>query len=92
VADRVILALTANPYYALKGVRPGSRVAAAPRRLHLTKPFHIGRNYWYVVPGRLSNGLLKVRAGIVQEVGIIDRKLSRRRAARSRLLTSFTAA
>jgi hypothetical protein len=45
-----------------------------------------------VVPGRFSNGLLKVRGGIVQEVGIIDRQLSRGRVAQSRLLTSFTAA
>src|SRR6201995_3384366 len=92
VTGRVILALTANPYYALNGVRPGSRLAAARQRLHLGKPFHIGSNHWYLGPGRLSNGLLKVRAGIVQEVGIVDRQLSRRRAAQSRLLSSFRAA
>jgi hypothetical protein len=92
VDGRVILALTANPYYALNGVRPGIRLVAARRRVHVGKRFHIGRNYWYVVPGRVSNGLLKVRGGIVQEVGIIDRQLSRDRAAQSRLLTSFTAA
>ncbi|MBV8789307.1 MAG: alpha/beta fold hydrolase [Mycobacterium sp.] len=92
VNGRVILLLTANPYYGLNGVHPGSRLAAARRRLHLGKRLHIGRNDWYVVPGRFSNGLLKVRGGIVQEVGIINRQLSRDRGAQSRLLTSFTAA
>ncbi len=88
---RVVLALTANRHYALDGVRPGARVARVARRLHLEKPFHIGLNYWYVAPGALAAAVLKVRHGIVQEVGIAAKALTRGRAAQWRFLTSFRA-
>lgn len=91
VMSRVILALTANPYYTLGGARPGRRLAAAARRLRVGKPLHLGRDSWYVVPGKTSNGLLKVRAGIIQEVGIVSKRVTRGRAAQLRLLRSFTA-
>lgn len=46
VRNRVVLALTANPYYALERVRPGARLAAVARRLRTGAPFHVGLNYW----------------------------------------------
>jgi hypothetical protein len=91
IAGRAILALTANPYYALEGARPGMRVAAVSRRLGARRPFHIGRNDWYVVAGQASHGVLKVRGGIIQEVGIAGLQPTQGRAAQRRLLTSFTA-
>jgi pimeloyl-ACP methyl ester carboxylesterase len=87
---RIILALTANPYYALRGVRPGMRLAAVARRLHAGKPLHVGRNSWYIIRGRASNGVLKAQKAIIQEVGIVSKQLSRGRAAQRRLLSSFT--
>ena len=87
--DRVVLALTANRHYSLTGVRPGARVKAITHRLHLQKPFHVGFNYWYIVPGPFANGVLKVRHGIVQEVGVAAKPLTAGRAADWRFLTSF---
>jgi hypothetical protein len=89
VAGRVILLLSANTHYALGQARPGGGVT---RRLHLGTPFRIGRNQWYVIHGTASMGVLKVRAGVIQEVGIASLSLTRGRAAQRRLLTSFTAA
>jgi pimeloyl-ACP methyl ester carboxylesterase len=88
---KIILALTANRRYALAGMRPGTRLGATGRRLAAEKPFHIGLNRWYVLPGKRSDGVLKVRSGRIQEVGIASRQLSHGRAAQRRLLASFTA-
>jgi pimeloyl-ACP methyl ester carboxylesterase len=92
VRGRVILALSANPRYALDGIRAGTRFRRVARRHATEQPFHIGLNRWYVVPGGRSDGVLKVRSGRIQEVGIASRQLSRGRAAQRRLLASFTAA
>jgi pimeloyl-ACP methyl ester carboxylesterase len=91
IAGRIILALTANPFYALDGARPGMRVAAVARRLGARRPFHIGSNDWYVIGGKASHGVLKVRGGIIQEVGIASLRPTQGRAAQRRLLNSFTA-
>jgi pimeloyl-ACP methyl ester carboxylesterase len=89
IAGRMVLALTTDPSYALKGAGPGQRLEATARRLHLGKPLRIGRNNWYFVPGKISDGVLKVRAGIVQEVGIANKQLTHGRTAQRRLLQSF---
>jgi hypothetical protein len=67
------------------------RVAAVARRLGARRPFQIGRNDWYVLAGAASRGVLKVRGGIIQEVGIASPQPTQGRAAQRRLLTSFTA-
>ena len=58
---KIILALTGNPAYALRGVRQGTPLAAAARQLKLGKAIHWGLNDWYVVPAAAGNGVLKVR-------------------------------
>ncbi len=89
VRGRVVLALTASRYYALRGVRPGSRLAAVARRLGTGKGLHIGLNWWYLVPDKSSRGVLEVRHGIIKEIGIADKQLTDSRRAEFRFLTSF---
>ncbi|MEA2161413.1 MAG: uncharacterized protein QOD66_3793, partial [Solirubrobacteraceae bacterium] len=85
---RVVLALSANRVYALDGIRPGARLRTA-RRLRLGAPFRIGLNSWYLTPARAVRGVLKVRHGTIEEVGIADGgQVGPRRQAR-RFLTSF---
>jgi hypothetical protein len=87
----IILLLTANPYYAYDGVRPGARLTGAlEKRLRLGTGFAIGANDWYVAVGAKAGGVLKVRGGIVQEVGVGDRRLLGSRPARLRFLRSFS--
>jgi len=88
---RIVIALTANPRYVLDGVRAGMTLAAARRKLSLAQPFRIGQNNWYIVSRRAAAGVLKVRLGKVEEVGITERLLVQTRVDQQRLLSSFGA-
>lgn len=83
---RIVLALTANPYYALHGARPGMRLDTVRAAMRLGRPFHVGVNDWYLVPAAASTGVLEVRDGIIDEVGIADKRLTRDRRAQARFL------
>ncbi len=71
-----MLALTSNPFYTLDSITPGASLAAAIAELHLSAPLQIGLNTWYFVPGPLSDGVLKVRDGVVDEIGIASRAIA----------------
>ena len=90
VQGRVVLALTASPYYALRGARPGTRLATVARRLGTGAGFRIGLNTWYLTPNGPSRGVLKVRHGIIEEIGIADKQLTNNRTAAARFLDSFS--
>jgi hypothetical protein len=89
IRGRVVLALTANPYFALRGVQPRARLAHVARRLRVGRGFRIGLNTWYVAPAGSSRGVLKVRHGVIEEVGIADRALTATRGAARRLLSNL---
>ncbi len=72
---RVALLLTASRHYALGGVRPGVRLRTAAGRLHLRGPFKVRGVSWYSVAGRLSVGVLKIRHGVIEEIGVADKRL-----------------
>lgn len=87
---RVVLALTADRFYALHGIRPGARIAAARRRLRVRSRFTIGRNTWYVLRGGGgAAGILKVRHRRIEEIGIAPRALTGSRSAARRFMASF---
>jgi S-formylglutathione hydrolase FrmB len=90
VKGRVVLALTASRHYALRGVRPGIRLGVISRKLRVGKPFHIGRNYWYLTRGTSATGVLEVRRGIIEEIGLADRSLTSTGRAARRFLASFS--
>jgi hypothetical protein len=88
VAGGIVLLLTANRYYRLGGIAPGAALTAS-LRARFGKPFRIGTNDWYVAVGSPAADVLKVRGGVVQEVGIANGSLMRTRVAQKRLLASF---
>jgi hypothetical protein len=90
VHGRAILVLTANPSYALRGVHPGARLAAVARRLKVGRRFQIGLNSWYLAPAGPSRGVLKVRHGKIEEIGLADKRLTTSRAASRRFLARFS--
>jgi hypothetical protein len=51
---------------------------------------HIGLNLWYFAPNGSSTAVLKMRDGIVEEIGIGDKSLTNSRKAQSNFLKSFT--
>ena len=87
---RVIWVSTTNAFYAVHGVRPGATVAAARTRLRLSRRFHIGRNYWYLAPNGSSVAVLKVSRGVVVEIGIGNRQLTRGHKAQLVFLKSVS--
>ena len=90
LANRVVLILTANRHYALRGVRGGTRFAAASARFRHRSRVRIGRSVWYVVHGRAANAVLQVRHGVIAEVGIANKRLTSSRVRIRRLLASLS--
>jgi hypothetical protein len=88
---RIVIALTANPFYALKGIKPGTALSAAAQKLKFGKPIHVGLNDWYVVPGSPANGVLKVRHGLIYEIGIADKLVTTGRKAQIHFFVTVTA-
>jgi YVTN family beta-propeller protein len=90
ITGRVVLALTANPYYALRGMRAGAQLATTARRLRVGPGFRIGLNQWYLFPNGASRGVLKVRHGVIDEIGIANKQLTDDRHAALTFMTSFS--
>jgi hypothetical protein len=85
----VVWISTANTFYVLAGVRIGDSLTAARKHLRLGKPLRRGANYWYLARHGSSTGVLEVRYGIVVQVGIADKNISRSRRAGRAFLRSF---
>jgi hypothetical protein len=85
----IVLLLTADRRYALRGVRPGARVARVRRKLRLGRAYRIGLNTWYLAPNGRSRGIVKVRHGIIEEVGIADKRLITNQPSTVRFLELF---
>jgi hypothetical protein len=90
VQGQAVLVLTANRHYALRGVRPGARLKEVARRLRVGKGFHVGLNWWYLAPNASSRGVLKVRSGVIEEIGIANPRLTGTRHAALKFLNSFS--
>jgi hypothetical protein len=90
VSGRVVLVLTASYHYGLRGVRVGARVRRVARRLHLGRPFAVGRNRWYLVAFGRGRGVLKVQHGVIEEIGIANRALTQGRRPARRFFSSFS--
>jgi hypothetical protein len=90
LASRVIWASTASAYYTANGIRVGATIGAASKALKLTGPIKIGTNDWYLDPKRSNTIILKVRGGLIQEVGIGDRALTTGAKAQRNFLDSFS--
>ena len=86
---RVIWASSSNPYYDIDGIRAGATLKAAQARLPHGHLLTVGRNDWYLAPAGSVTGVLKVRKGIVQEVGIGDKRLTGSHTADRTFMTSF---
>jgi inactivated superfamily I helicase len=86
---RVVWASTANPFYAIAGIRAGATLSAAQAKLPKGNLFHIGLNDWYLAPVGSVTAIFKVRQGVVQEIGISDKALTRTPKTQRSFLTSF---
>jgi hypothetical protein len=89
LSNRVIWASTSSGFYAIHGIRPGATIAAARAGLKLTGPIVIGLNDWYLAPNGSSTAVLKIRHGIIEEIGIGDKRLTQGHKAQHAFLSSF---
>jgi 6-phosphogluconolactonase (cycloisomerase 2 family) len=89
VQGRVVWASTSNPHFAVDGIRPGATITAAKAKLRTGKPIQIGANAWYLAPAGSATAVLKVRHGLVEEIGIAAKQLTKTRAAERTLMGSF---
>ena len=87
---RVVWVSTANRVYSVHGVRPGARLALAAHRLRLSRGLKIGLNWWYFAPNGTASVVLKVRHGLVEEVGIAMKALTQDTAAQRAFMASFS--
>jgi hypothetical protein len=88
-AGRAVLILTANRYYSLQGVHPGATLASAKHVLRLGMSIQTGVNTWYLSPMAGVTGVLKVRRGLVEEIGIANQHFTAPRSLAVRFLSSF---
>ena len=84
--NRIVVALTAGRRYALRGVHPGAKLHKVSGHLKVGRAYHVGKNFWYVIANGPSVGVLKVRHGVIQEVGIASKVLARTLSDRKRFL------
>jgi hypothetical protein len=87
--NRVVWASTSNPFYGIGSVHPGEAISTAAHILHTGRPFHIGKNNWYLARKAHYTVVLKVRKGVVEETGIAVNSLTKGRRHQSVLMHSF---
>jgi hypothetical protein len=89
LAGRVVWASTDNARYSVNGIRAGATLVSARQALPHGDYFRLGLNYWYLAPIKGATAVLKVRHGIVEEVGIADKQLTGSHRANRILMSSF---
>ena len=89
VRGRAILILTSSRLYSLRGVTTRTRVTQVRRRLHLGRRFVVGLNDWYFVPDGSRLGVLKVRHGVIEEIGLAVRRFGASRREGRAFFTGF---
>jgi len=92
VRGRIVLILTPNSRFALRGLRPGRRFNGVPRAFGRTTRLRAAGRIWYLTDrGRIAD-LLEVHSGVIDEIGIADGRFLRTKPAAIRFLATFAAA
>lgn len=90
LVGRMVEILTSNRRYAIRGVRPATRLGSLARRLHTGAPYTVGLNTWYLFSAGSSRGVFKVRHGVIEEIGIADLGPTRTHRLTRAFLRSFS--
>ncbi len=84
-SGRAAWLLSANPAYAVRGVRTGMSLSSARRELRLGRASIVDGASWYVV----GSDLFEVRRGRVAQVGVAARSLVRTSRSRAALIRTI---
>jgi 6-phosphogluconolactonase (cycloisomerase 2 family) len=90
VRGRVVLALTANRYYALNGVHAGTSLKTALKVLHAGPVILVAGHAWYMAPNGSATAIIEARHGTVQKIGTASKRLTQSRAAQRAFVSSFS--
>jgi hypothetical protein len=90
LTGRVVWASTDNARYAIKQIRARATLAFAKQQLRGGYFFKLGLNFWYLAPAGGATAVLKVRDGVVQEIGIALKSLTGSHKADRELMSSFS--
>jgi hypothetical protein len=88
--NRVVWISTANPIFAIDGIRAGATLSATKAVIAKGSVFTVGRNSWYLAKVKQVTAIFKVRHGLVEEIGIADLRLTRTAKADRSFLRSFS--
>jgi len=80
---------TSNPRYVIDGIRPGAAITLAADRFRTGRPYRIALDDWYIGAYRSTRVVMKVRHGIVEELGIGNWRLTSTRKAARQFMSSF---
>lgn len=86
---RVVILLSADRRYSLRGVSAGARLRKVARALRISRVIRIGANDWYITPNGTSHGVIRVRHGVIEEIGIANKSLTQSYAAARQFLGSL---
>ncbi len=89
IGSRAVLLLSSSKRYSVRGIKRGTSVRTLRRRLRGERRLKVGRNTWYVAPGRSTRLIYRTRGKKVVEVGIGDGGLTRSRRADAHFLRAW---
>ena len=89
LANRTLMALATSKRFSVRGIKPGTRTRTLTRRIRGGAALRLGKNRWYVAPGRQATLVFQLGGnGKVKAVGLAARSLTKTpRAARTLLAT-----
>jgi hypothetical protein len=87
---RIVWITTANARYAIEGVRAGETVANASKHVTIGKAVRAGGHDWYVVADGSATAIFEAKKGVVAEIGIAAKPLTKTQADQKTFLRSVT--
>lgn len=90
LGSRTVLALATSKRFSVRGIKAGTRTTTLRRRIRGGTTVRVGRNAWYVAPGRRTTLVFQLgRNGKVKAAGLAARSLTRTSAAARRFLATW---
>jgi hypothetical protein len=89
LGGRIVILLSSDRRYSLRGVHTGARLRKVARQLRISRLIRIGANDWYITPNGASHEVIRVRHGVIQEIGIANKFLTRNYSAARQFLRSL---
>jgi hypothetical protein len=88
-AAKIVMILTANHHYDIRGIHAGMSLQTARAKLQLGTGIRNGNTTWYFLPGRNATRVIQARHGQIVRIGLADRAMTSTRAQQQRTLLTL---